>query len=110
MSVLTNLSSDVVMQPPEPVCTDDDGRSNRCSLASSAISRANSLTLGLPRSGIVRLRRGPRRISNVFVVVHAAMSAAQKTVDDPKIAAMPLSHFAIRSRRSAPRIAGWTSP
>ena len=33
--------------------------------------------------------------SNVFVVVHAAMSAAQKTVDDPKIAAMPLSHFAI---------------
>ena len=30
------------MQPPEPVCTDDGGRSNRSSLASSAISRANS--------------------------------------------------------------------
>jgi hypothetical protein len=33
--------------------------------------------------------------SNVFAVVHAAMIAAQKTVDDPKIGAMPLSHFAI---------------
>jgi hypothetical protein len=33
--------------------------------------------------------------SNVFAVVHAAMTAAQKTVEDPKIAAMPLSNFAI---------------
>jgi hypothetical protein len=33
--------------------------------------------------------------SNVFAVVHAAMTAAQKTTDSPKIAAMPLSHFAI---------------
>src|SRR5271165_1023941 len=33
--------------------------------------------------------------SNVFAVVHAALTAAQKTVDDPKIAAMPLSNFAI---------------
>jgi hypothetical protein len=33
--------------------------------------------------------------SNVFAVVHAAMIAAQKTIDDPKVAAMPLSNFAI---------------
>jgi hypothetical protein len=33
--------------------------------------------------------------SNVFAVVHAAMTAAQKTVGGPKIAAMPLSNFAI---------------
>jgi hypothetical protein len=33
--------------------------------------------------------------SNVFAVVHAAMTAAQKTDNDPKIAAMPLSDFAI---------------
>jgi hypothetical protein len=33
--------------------------------------------------------------SNVFAVVHAAMAAAQKTDDDPKIATMPLSDFAI---------------
>jgi len=33
--------------------------------------------------------------SNVFAVVHAVMTAAQKTEDDPKIAAMPLSDFSI---------------
>ena len=34
-------------------------------------------------------------VSNIFAVVHAAMTAAQKTVDEPKVAAMPLSNFAI---------------
>jgi hypothetical protein len=33
--------------------------------------------------------------SNVFAVVHAAMTAAQRTHDNPKIAAMPLSNFSI---------------
>jgi hypothetical protein len=33
--------------------------------------------------------------SNVFAVVHAAMTAAQQTHDNPKIAAMPLSNFSI---------------
>ncbi len=34
-------------------------------------------------------------VSNIFAVVHAAMTAAQKSLTDPKIAAMPLSNFAI---------------
>jgi hypothetical protein len=33
--------------------------------------------------------------SNVFAVVHAAMTAAQKTHEDAKVAEMPLSDFAI---------------
>ncbi len=94
MSVLTNLSSDVADAAAGA------GLYGRRWTVESLFARierhlqSELATLAYPGAALFVFAVA-LVASNVFAVVHAAMSAAQKTVDDPKIAAMPLSHFAI---------------
>ncbi len=95
MSVLTNLSSDVADAAAGA------GLYGRRWTVESLFARierhlqSELATLAYPGAALFVFATVALVASNVFAVVHAAMSAAQKTVDDPKIAAMPLSHFAI---------------
>jgi hypothetical protein len=94
MSVLTNLSSDVV-----DAATGAGLYGRRWTVESlfARIERnlqSELATLAYPGAALFVFAVA-LVASNVFAVVHTAMTAAQKTVDGPKSAAMPLSNFAI---------------
>ena len=94
MAILTNLPSDVADAP-----TIADLYRRRWTIESLFARVERNLqseiaTLAYPGAALFAFAVA-LVASNVFAVVHAAMTAAQKAHEDPKVAEMPLSDFAI---------------